>query len=359
MRHFQLHDVELGVGGYGRVLRVTNSFSGEQVAAKVIDMSLSSEQAIEHEVQMLQKVTGHVNVIGYRGFVEEDDQTCYIFMELAMGYDLFGVVQGYGSLTEEETRPLFRQIMRGVTHLHQIGVVHRDLKLENILLDEHDTVKLCDFGLAHAYEIRPLTGEPVRLPLHRVCGSTSYMAPEILLRQAVGYDGEAADVWSCGVVLFGMLAGRFPFDRAGSSDPRFPRVCRAALNGESITHTAFMGFGFGRCPFSSTFVSLLDQMLHLKADCRCSAESALQTAWLATGETRSHRLRKVLRKAMLARTFVTRCAAKKWPSDQAMEGNPMPSPRGPAHYDSAGSETLGLGLGLGMPIAPTTMINAA
>jgi len=342
MRHFQLHDVELGVGGYGRVLRVINSFSGEQVAAKVIDMSLSSEQAIEHEVQMLVKVTGHVNVIGYRGFLE-DDQICYIFMDLATGGDLFGVVEGYGSLTEEETRPLFRQIMRGMAHLHQIGVVHRDLKLENILLDEHDTVKLCDFGLAHAYEGRSLTGEPLRVPLHRVCSSERYMAPEISLRQAMGYDGEAAHVWSCGVVLFRMLTGSFAFDRADSSDPRFSRVCRAAFNGESITHTVFVGFDFGCCPFSSTFVALLDQMLHPKAGRRCSAEAALQTAWLAKGETRSHRIRKVLRKAMLATAFAfaTRCAAKKWPSDEAREDDSVPLPRGPAHYDSAGSETSG------------------
>ena len=78
-------------------------------------------------------------------------------------------------------------------YCHEQGVVHRDLKLENVLLSGENTCKLCDFGLAHAYDMGP-SGEVVRTPLKEVCGSKSYCAPEVLA--GLGYDGGLADMWS-------------------------------------------------------------------------------------------------------------------------------------------------------------------
>jgi serine/threonine protein kinase len=87
----------------------------------------------------------------------------------------------------------FTEMVSAVGYLHEQGVVHRDLKLENVLLSGANTCKLCDFGLAHAYDLDP-SGAIVRMPLKEVCGSKSYCAPEVLA--GLGYDGGLADMWS-------------------------------------------------------------------------------------------------------------------------------------------------------------------
>ena len=120
--------------------------------------------------------------------------------------------------------------------MHRSGVAHRDLKLENVLLDANDKCKVCDFGLAHVYQ----PSQDGKLEkLREVCGSKSYAAPEVL--EGRGYDGFPADVWSCGICLFAMLAGFFPLDEASGSDWRFERLKLAAAAGHSVSGLFFSG----------------------------------------------------------------------------------------------------------------------
>ena len=103
--------------------------------------------------------------------------------------------------------------------------------------DGGDMCKICDFGLAHRYEV---DGTGVILkpkPLKETCGSKSYAAPEVL--DGRGYDGCEADVWSCGICLFAMLAGFFPLDEASGADWRFERVKLAMQSRMSATRTIF------------------------------------------------------------------------------------------------------------------------
>ncbi|KAK9902575.1 hypothetical protein M0R45_001510 [Rubus argutus] len=109
-----------------------------------------------------------------------------------------------GRLTETEGRKLFQQLIDGVSYCHKQGVFHRDLKLENILLDSTGNIKICDFGFSALPQHFRSDGL-----LHTACGTPNYVAPEILANK--GYDGAAADIWSCGVILFAILSGYLPF----------------------------------------------------------------------------------------------------------------------------------------------------
>ena len=173
-------------------------------------------------------------VVGLRG-LSEDARTYVIYMDLAEHGELFSRVIEKGSLQEHEAQPWFLQLVLAVQHMHAHGVVHRDLKLENILLDGQDLCKVCDFGLAHQYSSAKEPGKFDITSLKEVCGSKSYCAPEVL--EGRGYEGFPTDVWSCGICLFAMLAGFFPLDEASGSDWRFGRVKMAADSGMSTCHT--------------------------------------------------------------------------------------------------------------------------
>jgi 5'-AMP-activated protein kinase catalytic alpha subunit len=124
-----------------------------------------------------------------------------VVMELARGGELYEYIQRNNS-PESEVRNFFGQIMEGVAFAHLNLVAHRDLKPENILLDGNKMVKIADFGLSNLMRDGKL--------LRTHCGSLNYAAPEIIGKQS--YEGTAVDVWSCGVILFTMLAGSLPFD---------------------------------------------------------------------------------------------------------------------------------------------------
>jgi serine/threonine protein kinase len=107
-------------------------------------------------------------------------------------------------LTEAEAARIFAQLVEGVDYLHQNGIIHRDLKLENILLDKNRNIKIIDFGFANVIQ-----GISDGL-LMTSCGSPCYAAPELVMKDE--YVGELADIWSCGIILYAMLCGTLPFE---------------------------------------------------------------------------------------------------------------------------------------------------
>merc|ERR1711871_1330679 len=129
-----------------------------------------------------------------------------------------------GCLPEPVAKTYFSQLMQAVQHCHQRGVAHRDIKLENIGVAEDGVLKLLDFGLA-----KPNQSQHSRL--HDLCGSKNYLAPEVSTLGPNGYNGFVADVWSCGIVLFAMLAGFFPLEGTSASDWRFQEVLAAQRSG--------------------------------------------------------------------------------------------------------------------------------
>ncbi|RYR72269.1 hypothetical protein Ahy_A02g006468 isoform C [Arachis hypogaea] len=116
--------------------------------------------------------------------------------------ELYEVLKG--KIKQDDARRYFQQLISAVDYCHSRGVCHRDLKPENLLLDENGNLKVSDFGLSAIAESRHQDGL-----LHTTCGTPAYVAPEVILRK--GYDGFKADIWSCGVILYVLLAGYLPF----------------------------------------------------------------------------------------------------------------------------------------------------
>ena len=165
----------LGVGGYATVMRARHRTSGEAVAAKVVSLDKASLVAVRAEVALLCRLV-HQGVVRVCGFEEDAaNGRAVIYMELCAS-DLFARVRRDGQLAEPEAIAYFGQMMAAVAHLHAHGVVHRDLKLENVLLDSEGHCRLADFGLAHQYKSHDTADARW---LHDIYGSKSYCAPEV------------------------------------------------------------------------------------------------------------------------------------------------------------------------------------
>ena len=170
-------------------------------------------------------------------------------------------------------------MLDGVAYCHLAGVAHRDLKLENVLLNEQGALKLIDFGLSHVY---PRLADGVTIdrsrPLKDVCGSKSYAAPEVLASR--GYDGFAADMWSLGVCLFAMLAGFFPLDEASSNDWRFAKLVEAQRQGRSTTAIVFGWYKRTCRHLTPEVIHMLDGLLTLDPSKRLSMEQTRAHPWV-------------------------------------------------------------------------------
>lgn len=123
-------------------------------------------------------------------------------LEYVDGGDLFDYMMNRGCLGESEAVSLFVQILKGVEYCHYFSICHRDLKLENILLDKNYRVKIADFGFAAL--------QPPGWKLARSCGTPHYAAPEVI--NGGEYNGPPTDIWSCGIILYALLCGCVPFD---------------------------------------------------------------------------------------------------------------------------------------------------
>ena len=141
----------------------------------------------------------------------ETDKYIGIILEYASGGELFDHILAHRYLREKDACKLFSQLISGVWYIHQKKIVHRDLKLENLLLDRHRNVIITDFGFANRFEHR---ADDL---MQTSCGSPCYAAPELVISDGL-YVGSAVDIWSCGVILYAMLAGYLPFD----DDPANP-----------------------------------------------------------------------------------------------------------------------------------------
>lgn len=127
----------------------------------------------------------------------------WLVLEYCPGDELYNYLVQHGRLPADKVQKIFTQLVGAVSYVHQQSCVHRDLKLENILLDKHENVKLCDFGFTREYE-----GKANHL--QTFCGTICYSAPEMLKGEK--YAGEKVDVWSLGVILYALLTGELPFD---------------------------------------------------------------------------------------------------------------------------------------------------
>lgn len=193
-------DVEpIGVGGFSVVKEATSRSTGEKVAVKIVPACYATD--IKREAETMKKIQNPHILQMYDIFSAE--KNVFMVTELAIGGDLFGIVEAYTYLPEAESREITRRVLLGVEYLHSRGVVHRDLKPQNILCcSEQDItqVKIGDFGLSKILSADSL--------LKTRCGSPHYLAPEVLT--CPSYDSKV-DIWSVGVIAYVMLTGSLPF----------------------------------------------------------------------------------------------------------------------------------------------------
>ncbi|XP_044484237.1 CBL-interacting serine/threonine-protein kinase 1-like isoform X3 [Mangifera indica] len=197
----------LGEGNFGKVKLAKKLDSGQAFAVKILEknriIDLKITDQIKREIATL-KLLKHPNVIRLHEVLASKSKI-YMVLEYVTGGELFDRIASKRRLPEAEGRKLFQQLIDGISYCHNKGVFHRDLKLENILVDSNRNIKISDFGLSALPQHFRDDGL-----LHTTCGSPNYVAPEVLANR--GYDGATSDIWSCGIILYVILTGYLPFD---------------------------------------------------------------------------------------------------------------------------------------------------
>lgn len=222
---------------------------------------------IHTEIALHQHVGKHANIVQYLAH-SEDAIWAWIAMELAEGGDLFDKIEADEGVGQDIGHFYFTQLVSAVGYMHSRGVAHRDIKPENILLSDGD-LKLADFGLAMLFSYNGKT----KLS-QTVCGSPPYMAPEVLPTEGFSgqktqpYEGNRADIWSCGIVLFVLLVGNTPWDEPTSESDEF----------NDYTSNKFMDDElWKRIPQEA--ISLLKGMLRVDPSQRFTLEDVRRHPW--------------------------------------------------------------------------------
>ncbi|XP_066340798.1 CBL-interacting protein kinase 15-like [Miscanthus floridulus] len=268
MKRYELGRL-LGKGTFGKVHYARNLESNHSVAIKMMDkdkvLKVGLSEQIRREITTM-RLVAHKNIVELHEVMATRNKI-YFVMEYVKGGELFDKIEKSGKLTEAVAHKYFQQLISAVDYCHSRGVYHRDLKPENLLLDENENLKVSDFGLSALSESKRQDGL-----LHTTCGTPAYVAPEVISN--TGYDGAKSDIWSCGVVLFVLVARYLPFQ-----GPNLMEMYRKIQNGDF------------RCPswFSHKLKKLLYKILDPNPNTRISVQKIKESTWFrkGPGETRT------------------------------------------------------------------------
>lgn len=271
----------IGQGAFATVKKCIERSTGNSYAVKIINRrkALSSTggasalSGAERELSILRKLH-HPNIVSLKGFYEDADNY-YIIMELVPGGDLMGFVEDFGPVGEEATKVITTQILEGINYVHQLGISHRDLKPDNILImqDEPILVKITDFGLAKFSDNLTV--------MKTFCGTLAYLAPEVITgkyglsqaSQANSNYSSLVDIWSLGCLVYVLLTALVPFP-GNSHQKMFARIKK----GE-----------YQKAPLDSFKISkecqdFLRCCLQVNPEDRFTAAEALKHKWLCEDE---------------------------------------------------------------------------
>ena len=250
----------IGRGAFGKVNLGLHILTGRIVAIKSFNKSrLESESAKEkiyHEVNLMKNLR-HNSIVKILETVETE-KYILIIMENVSGGDLLSFVKKRTKLNEKTAKIIFKQLILAIKYIHSRNIIHRDIKLDNILIDLNNNIKLCDFGVGKQIHKGEL--------LNDQCGTPAYIAPEIVRNDS--YEGPPVDLWSSGVVLYAMLSGTFPFK--ASNIKELNRIIQK-----------------GECPMinkvSIEGMSLIKGLLECDPKKRLTVDKVLNHPWLNNG----------------------------------------------------------------------------
>ncbi|XP_024012114.1 CBL-interacting serine/threonine-protein kinase 2 isoform X2 [Eutrema salsugineum] len=238
---------------------------------KVLRVGLSEQ--IKREISVM-RIAKHPNVVELYEVMATKSRI-YFVIEYCKGGELFNKVSK-GKLREDVAWKYFYQLINAVDFCHSRGVYHRDIKPENLLLDDNENLKISDFGLSALADCKRQDGL-----LHTTCGTPAYVAPEVINRK--GYDGTKADIWSCGVVLFVLLAGYLPFHDSNLME-MYRKIGKADF----------------KCPswFAPEAKRLLCKMLDPNHETRITISRIKESSWFRKGlQLKQKRMGKQVREA--------------------------------------------------------------
>lgn len=247
----------IGKGNFAVVKLASNIVTKTKVAIKIIDKTCLNREYLTktfREISILKSLR-HPHITRLYE-VMQSETMIYLVTEYASNGEIFDHLAENGPMKELEAARVFTQLVSAVQYCHSMGVVHRDLKAENVLLDKDMNIKLADFGFSNRYE----EGNP----LTTWCGSPPYAAPEVF--QGLEYDGPKADIWSLGVVLYALVCGALPFNGDTLLE----------LKGRVVT-------GKFRIPYfmSRDCEHLLRNMLVVEPDRRYTLKQIIKHRWLS------------------------------------------------------------------------------
>lgn len=249
----------LGRGNFAKVYQAVSLTDGTTVAVKMIDKSktvdASMEPRIVREIDAMRRLQHHPNILKIHEVMATRTKI-YLIVDYAGGGELFSKISRRGRLPEPLARRYFQQLVSALCFCHRNGVAHRDLKPQNLLLDAEGNLKVSDFGLS------ALPEQLSNGLLQTACGTPAYTAPEIL--RHVRYDGSVADAWSCGVILYVLLAGYLPFD-----DSNLAAMCKR-ISRRDYQFPAWV---------SKAARHLIHQLLDPNPKTRMRLERVLENAW--------------------------------------------------------------------------------
>ncbi|KAK4731295.1 hypothetical protein R3W88_024283 [Solanum pinnatisectum] len=252
----------LGQGTFAKVHHARDVKTSMNVAIKIIDkekiVKVGMIDQIKCEISAM-KLVRHSNIVQLYE-VMASKKKIYCVMEYVKGGELYNKMSK-GKLKEDVARKLFQQLINAIDFCHSRGVYHRDLKPENLLLDENGNLKISDFGLSALAESKCQDGL-----LHTKCGTPAYVAPEVINRR--GYDGAKADIWSCGVILYVLLAGYLPFQDSNLME-MYRKIGKAEF----------------KCPnwFPPDARRLISKILNPNPSTRMSISKIMENSWFKEG----------------------------------------------------------------------------
>ena len=222
---------ELGTGGMGRVYRVEDTKLKQEIALKLIKPEIAFDkktiERFRNELRTARNVR-HKNICGMYDLGEERG-THYITMEYVRGEDLKSLIRKMGLLSAGQAITIAKQVCDGLVEAHRLGVVHRDLKPQNVMIDTDGNARIMDFGIARSLEAKGITGAGMMI------GTPEYMSPEQVEGKEVD---QRSDIYSLGIILYEMMTGRVPFEgdtpftvgvKHKSEIPKSPRELNAQI----------------------------------------------------------------------------------------------------------------------------------